>query len=45
LAGGASHTIAQRLGVSETTANTAVQVAVPLILTALARNASAAGPC
>ena len=41
LAGGASHTIAQRLGVSETTANTAVQVAVPLILTALARNASA----
>ncbi len=41
LAGGASHTIAQRLGISESTANTAVQVAVPLLLTALARNASA----
>ena len=40
LAGGAARTIAQRLGVSETTANTAVQIAVPLILTALARNAS-----
>ena len=32
--------IAQRLGISEATANTAVQIAVPLILTALARNAS-----
>ena len=41
LAGGASRTIAQRLGVSESTANNAVQVAVPLLLTALARNASA----
>jgi hypothetical protein len=41
LAGGAGRTIAQRLGVSESTANNAVQVAVPLILTALARNASA----
>ncbi|HET6854344.1 MAG TPA: DUF937 domain-containing protein [Pyrinomonadaceae bacterium] len=41
LAGGASRTIAQRLGVSEATANNAVQVAVPLLLTALARNASA----
>jgi len=40
LAGGASRTIAQRLGVSEATANTAVQVAVPLILAALARNAN-----
>src|SRR5215203_592743 len=40
LAGGASHAIAQRLGVSEATANTAVQVAVPLILAALARNAA-----
>lgn len=40
LAGGASRTIAQRLGISETTANTAVQVAVPLILAALARNAN-----
>jgi hypothetical protein len=41
LAGGASSKIAQRLGVSESTANTAVQVAVPLLLAALARNASA----
>ncbi|HEX5883834.1 MAG TPA: DUF937 domain-containing protein [Pyrinomonadaceae bacterium] len=40
LSGGASRTIAQRLGVSESTANTAVQVAVPLLLAALARNAS-----
>jgi hypothetical protein len=40
LAGGATRTIAQRLGISETTANTAVQIAVPLILAALARNAS-----
>jgi len=40
LAGGAVRTIAQRLGISETTANTAVQMAVPLILAALARNAS-----
>ncbi len=40
LAGAASQQIASRLGVSETTANTAVQIAVPLILSALARNAS-----
>jgi hypothetical protein len=40
LTGGAVRTIAQRLGISETTANTAVQIAVPLILAALARNAS-----
>jgi len=40
LAGGAVSTIAQRFGISETTANTAVQMAVPLILSALARNAS-----
>lgn len=40
LAGGAVRTIAQRLGISESTANTAVQMAVPLILAALARNAS-----
>ena len=40
LSGQASRTIAQRLGISETTANTAVQVAVPLILSALARNAN-----
>jgi hypothetical protein len=40
LAGGASRTIAQRLGISEASANSAVQVAVPLILAALARNAN-----
>ena len=40
LTGGAVPTIAQRLGISETTANTGVQIAVPLILSALARNAS-----
>jgi hypothetical protein len=40
LAGAASSQIAARLGVSESTANTAVQIAVPLILSALARNAS-----
>lgn len=40
MAGGAVSSIAQRLGVSESTANTAVQVAVPLIIAALARNAS-----
>jgi hypothetical protein len=40
LGGSAARTIAQRLGVSETTANTAVQIAVPLIVAALARNAS-----
>ena len=36
----AARTIAQRFGISETTANTAIQMAVPLIVTALARNAS-----
>lgn len=40
VAGGAVRSMAQRIGVSETTANTAVQLAVPLILAALARNAS-----
>jgi hypothetical protein len=40
LSGNASRAIAQRLGISEATANTAVQVAVPLILAALARNAN-----
>jgi|SRR5215213_3294564 len=40
LTGGASRQIAQRLGITESTANTAMQVAVPLILTALARNAN-----
>ena len=40
LSGTASRQIAARLGISESTANTAVQLAVPLILTALARNAS-----
>lgn len=40
LAGTASQQIAQRLGISESTANSAVQVAVPLILAAIARNAA-----
>jgi hypothetical protein len=40
LSGSASRTIAQRFGISETTANTAVQIGVPLILAALARKAS-----
>jgi hypothetical protein len=40
IAGGAAGQLAQRLGVSENTARTAVNVAVPLILAALARNAA-----
>jgi len=40
LTGNAVSSIAQRLGVSESTANTAVQIGVPLILAALARKAS-----
>ena len=40
LSGTASRTIAQRFGISETTANTAIQMAIPLILAALARKAS-----
>ena len=40
LGGSAARTIAQRFGISETTANTAIQMGVPLILAALARNAS-----
>jgi hypothetical protein len=40
LGGSAARTIAQRFGISETTANTAVQIGVPLILAALARKAS-----
>ncbi len=40
LTGGAVSTIAQRFGISETAANTAVQIGVPLLLTALARNSS-----
>jgi hypothetical protein len=40
LAGAASRQIAARLGVSESTANAGVQLAVPLIVAALARNAS-----
>ena len=40
LGGSAARTIAQRFGVSETTANAAVQIGVPLILAALARNAT-----
>lgn len=40
LSGNAASTIAQRFGISEATANTAIQMAVPLILTAMARNAT-----
>lgn len=40
IAGGAARAMAQRIGISEGTANTAVQLAVPLILAALARNAA-----
>ncbi|HEX6044161.1 MAG TPA: DUF937 domain-containing protein [Pyrinomonadaceae bacterium] len=40
LGGSAARTIAQRFGISETTANTAIQIAVPLLVTALARKAS-----
>ena len=40
LGGNAARTIAQKFGISETTANAAIQMGVPLILTALARNAS-----
>jgi hypothetical protein len=40
LGGSAARTIAQRFGISETTANAAVQIGVPLILAALARKAS-----
>lgn len=40
LSGDASRTIAQRFGISEATANRAVQIGVPLILAALARNAN-----
>jgi hypothetical protein len=40
LGGSASQKIAQRFGISESTANTAIQMAVPLLVTALARNAS-----
>ena len=40
LAGPAISSIALKLGVSEATANSAVQLAVPLIVAALARNAS-----
>lgn len=43
LSGGAVSAIAQRLGVSESTANMAVQIAIPLIISALARNASKPG--
>jgi hypothetical protein len=43
LSGSAGQQIAARLGVSESTANTAVQIAVPLILAAMARNASQPG--
>jgi hypothetical protein len=40
MAGNAVPVIAQRFGISESTANTAVQIGIPLILAALARNAS-----
>jgi len=40
LGGSASHKIAQRFGISESTANTAIQMAVPLLVTALARKTS-----
>jgi hypothetical protein len=40
VAGYAARAIAQRLGVSEATAQRAVQIAVPLIVAALARNAA-----
>jgi hypothetical protein len=40
IAGFAARAIAQRLGISEATAQRAVQIAIPLILTALARNAA-----
>lgn len=40
LGGSAVSTIAQRFGISETKANMAVQIGVPLIMAALARNAS-----
>ena len=40
IAGGAASKMAQRLGISETTARSAVSLAVPLILAALARNAA-----
>ena len=40
LGGGAARTLSQRFGISETTANSAIQIGVPLILAALARNAS-----
>jgi hypothetical protein len=43
VAGVAARSMAQRLGVSEATAQRAVQVAVPLIVAALARNASQPG--
>src|SRR5215212_3948119 len=40
LAGYAARSVAQRLGVSEPTAQRAVQIAIPLIVAALARNAA-----
>src|ERR1051325_5277431 len=43
IAGYAARAIAQRLGISEATAQRAVQIAVPLIVAALARNASQPG--
>lgn len=43
IAGVAARALSQRLGVSEATAERAVQIAIPLILAALARNAARPG--
>lgn len=43
VAGVAARALSQRLGVSEATAERAVQIAIPLILAALARNAARPG--
>ena len=40
LGGSAAQTLAQKLGISESQANMAIQIGVPLIMAALARNAS-----
>lgn len=40
VSGVAARQVAERLGVSESTANTAIQLAIPLIVAALARNSS-----
>ncbi|MGH9927888.1 MAG: DUF937 domain-containing protein [Pyrinomonadaceae bacterium] len=40
ITGSVANQVAARLGVSESTANTAIQMAIPLMVSALARNAS-----